>query len=360
MVLLFYIIVAAALVAAPVEAHSWVECANWRFTDVTAYDDVSKQDFTDSAGSCVGYARRFPQSLKEFGKSDEMWRYRHWAYRQDIANKPTCRPRDDENGGSIETRVTNVAELYSPNRDGNFPVGDGGSFGSMSPDVRVGDNVCWRWPGKNHAGLGLGTTPTHVGDDSMVKVLWSPTAGTDPSQSIMYANEIAQIPFRRCKPGRASSGDQTGVGSELAHCGGCFKVPQREPGTYLVQFSWTLNVNEVYSTCIDYTVVAGGGASGSEPTPVVSAPATTVKVPTMAAPICDIADSCASESFAAMSARITKLENLIDDMAINAARAESTIAKLEKGGASATSPSMSASLVLAALATLVAMVASFE
>ncbi|KAK9667618.1 hypothetical protein K7432_017596, partial [Basidiobolus ranarum] len=51
----FFLASVAAVMVMPSlnDAHSWVDCMDWRFNS-------GKQSFDDNAGSCAGYARRFP------------------------------------------------------------------------------------------------------------------------------------------------------------------------------------------------------------------------------------------------------------------------------------------------------------
>jgi hypothetical protein len=158
--------------------------------------------------------------------------------------------------GGDERKGNPISLAYSPNKDpDNF------EFGQMSR-VQAGQQMCFRWPAKNHAG--------HVNDANMVFVNWATTAGSEPTQAELNTMTVAQLRYRNCpEPGVPSTGDQTGVGSDRAACGGCFTVPNRAPGTYLVQWRWMLNPGEWYTSCADVEVTATAQPTSA---PATSAP----------------------------------------------------------------------------------------
>jgi len=63
----------------------------------------------------------------------------------------------------------------------------------------------------------------------------------------LLQNTIALLPFKNC---------DAGSNEDRRACGGCFKVPARAPGTYLMQWRWMLNKNEWYTSCADVYIGA--------------------------------------------------------------------------------------------------------
>eukprot|EP01118_Nematostelium_gracile_P001863 TRINITY_DN11934_c0_g1_i1.p1 TRINITY_DN11934_c0_g1~~TRINITY_DN11934_c0_g1_i1.p1 ORF type:complete len:338 (+),score=35.14 TRINITY_DN11934_c0_g1_i1:127-1014(+) len=67
-------------------------------------------------------------------------------------------------------------------------------------------------------------------------------------------------------------------------CGGCFTVPQRDPGIYTVQWRWGLNGvlgrnnNEVYSTCVDIKIVSSTNSATGVTSVSSSYPISTTRV----------------------------------------------------------------------------------
>ncbi|KAG0277675.1 hypothetical protein BGZ96_002764 [Linnemannia gamsii] len=213
-----------------VEAHSWADCINWKFNK-----SGGKQDWTDKGGKCVGYARRFPTG-KAFGSLDDADPSRHY---QQAGNPNTALPCSDhkhgKDVGSDETRGNPPSKAY------------GGKFGQMTVTT-VGDTLCVRWPAKNHAESNE--------DDTKVQINLSKNKdGADPTQQVLLKNTIALLPYKNCNKGS---------NSDRRACGGCFKVPVRAQGTYLLQWRWMLNKGEWYTSCADIQIGGGGqGNSGS-------------------------------------------------------------------------------------------------
>jgi len=230
-------------------AHSWLDCTDWRF------NNAGVRRFNDTYGTCAGFPRRYPPSRMAYGTYDGYRYYRH--YEQDpnrvAADDAAPCSQFDRKGndgvtlvGSDERRGNPVSIAYSPNKDP-----DNYNLGAIT-SVTVGQELCWRWPAKNHAG--------HVNDQNMVSVNWATTANSaDPTQRQLNTMTVASMRFRNCPdPGVPNpASDQTGVGSDRMPCGGCFTVPARSPGTYLVQWRWMLNPGEWYASCSDIQVVAG-------------------------------------------------------------------------------------------------------
>jgi hypothetical protein len=238
--------------------HSYLDCAKWIPNDARAYTDKSKQRFANADGKCDGYARRFEVGIKPFGKMDEIQFYRHFI---NLGSNLACRHNGgtSRDRGSNEGRANPVSKAYAPNKE----TGDvfKKTYGKMA-QVRSGDPICWRWPAKNHYG--------HVNRaTNMLNVYWDdvPNRPNELTQAQMQTKLVTKLLFANCPvPGVPSSGDQTGVGSELRPCGGCFTVPPRSPGIYQVQWFWPFHsvTRDPYTSCADIEVLPP--RSGSEVT----------------------------------------------------------------------------------------------
>ncbi|KAF9939166.1 hypothetical protein BGZ67_009828 [Mortierella alpina] len=203
------------------EAHSWADCIDWKF------NNPKKQDWTDKGGKCTGYARRFPLGLP-FGSLDSQYPNRH--YQQDRNNPRNALPcsnfKDGSTRGSDETRAKPTSAAY------------GGKWGRMTTTT-IGDTLCVRWPAKNHAKIG-GSIPTTV------FIHMSPVRnGKDITQAMLLKNTIAKLQYTNCI---------VDANEDRRACGGCFKVPARAPGTYLMQWRWELNPGEFYTSCADVKI----------------------------------------------------------------------------------------------------------
>ncbi|KAG0088455.1 hypothetical protein BGZ93_010410 [Podila epicladia] len=216
-----------------VDAHSWADCVDWRF------NNPSKPSFAENGGKCVAWARQYPvNSGIKFAGLDSASPSRH--YQQDPKDFIPCSDRTHgrEQGGD-ETRQNPISKAY------------GGRFGNMAT-VKAGDEMCVRWPAKNHA------VPNE--DERFVFINMPSTPLTkDPSQSQFTAANVAKLPFKNCNH---ISGDTDGT-----PCGGCWKVPaNRAPGTYVVQWRWELNDNEFYTSCWDLQVTGDAPSGGKNNT----------------------------------------------------------------------------------------------
>ncbi|KAF9942060.1 hypothetical protein BGZ65_010971 [Modicella reniformis] len=215
------------------EAHSWVDCVDWKFKDAAA---KKKQDWSEKGGSCKGYARRFPLG-KAFGSLDSDWPSRH--YHQNL-RKNTLPCSDKKAGlekGADETRDDkDVTKAY------------GGKYGVMTV-TSVGDELCIRWPAKNHA------DPKSSSETTVDIYLTEKPNQKDPTkQSQLTKNfRIAGLRYRNCV---------SGSNQDRRACGGCFKVPKRSNGVYLLQWRWRLNQrknsldDEYYTSCADVKIVS--------------------------------------------------------------------------------------------------------
>ncbi|KAG0244193.1 hypothetical protein BGW41_000180 [Actinomortierella wolfii] len=217
----------ATMSVSPVEGHSWADCVDWRF------NTPGKEDWTDNGGKCFGYARKYPiNSGFKFGDLDSASPGRH--YQQNPSDFVPC--SDGVHGkevGSDETRQDPVSKAY------------GGKYGNMAT-VKAGDQMCIRWPAKNHA------TPTEKDRGVYINMPETPTL-KDPTQDEFMRMNITKLPYKNCN--FMSDTDHT-------PCGGCFTVPaNRQPGIYVVQWRWELNPNEWYTSCWDLAITAADGAS---------------------------------------------------------------------------------------------------
>jgi len=238
-----------AVLAVGASAHSWLDCSNWKLK--TGFISNSAARFADADGTCDGYARRFEVGIKPFGKMDEVQFFRHYVQG---SNTAACRHTSgtSSSSGSNEGQSSPRSSAYSPNRNTY-----GQAYGKMA-QVYAGDPICWRWPAKNHmAHVNVAT--------NMVEVYWddTPNRATELTQAQLMSKGIyASLPFANCPvPGVPSSGDQTGVGSELRPCGGCFTVPQKSAGIYTVQWRWPFKSgdSETYTSCADIEILASSG-----------------------------------------------------------------------------------------------------
>ncbi|KAI1316313.1 hypothetical protein EDD11_010156 [Mortierella claussenii] len=206
------------------EAHSWADCIDWRF------NKNGSNDYSDKGGKCHGYARRYPLG-KPFGSLDSADPSRH--YQQTHRNPSPNNAVACSNGhagvepGSDETKANPVEKAY------------GGRYGAMTV-TSVGSTLCVRWPAKNHAKK---DEPNNNVQINLSKV----KDGKDISQAELLKNTIALLPYKNCNKGS---------NEDRRTCGGCFKVPQRASGVYLLQWRWMLNKDEWYTSCADVRIGA--------------------------------------------------------------------------------------------------------
>jgi len=227
-----------------VEAHSWVDCVDWRFSNPNTTrvggsalkgDKKSLQDW--SKGECHGYARRYPLG-KPFGSLDSADPNRH--YQQTHKNpKPddalACSDgKHGEEPGSDETRAKPESGAYGGK-------GSKKKYGQMTV-TKVGDSLCLRWPAKNHA----------VKDEveNHVQIYLNPTPGQDiTNQRQLLQHKIkvkGELNFKNCNEGK---------NQDRRTCGGCFTVPDVvKDGIYQLQWRWMLNKDEWYTSCADVKI----------------------------------------------------------------------------------------------------------
>ncbi|KAK9702423.1 hypothetical protein K7432_011248 [Basidiobolus ranarum] len=219
-----------------IEAHSWVDCMDWRFKN------AKKRSFDDNAGECRGFARRYLVKSKggkftparPFGSQDSASPNRHYKQAEKRPNDwPACSTGkrygrgEGEEVGADETRANPISKAY------------GGKWGPMTV-AKAGKELCVRWPAKNHK-----NEPKNI-----VYINMAPTPlSKDPTQKQLNKWTIAKLNYGNC----------FGGGSDRARCGGCFTIPKdRKPGDYLIQWRWMLrgsdNVPEWYTSCSDIRI----------------------------------------------------------------------------------------------------------
>ncbi|KAF9349643.1 hypothetical protein BGX34_001680 [Mortierella sp. NVP85] len=215
-----------------VEAHSWLDCVDWRWKKSSG----KNKDWRSSAGYCKGYARRYPANnprAGKFGLLDNTEWARH--YRQNL-RKDTLPCSDSKHG--LEKGIVETRDLK-----GSY----GGKWGPMTV-TKSGGELCVRWPGKNHAAANELETKV------IINLAEKP--GNDPTQSQLNKMKIAELRYKNCN----KLGDSGKRDENTRPCGGCFKLPKRRPGIYLLQFRWRLNQgknpldDEIYTSCADIQI----------------------------------------------------------------------------------------------------------
>ncbi|KAG0196242.1 hypothetical protein BGX28_010385 [Mortierella sp. GBA30] len=213
---------------APVaEAHSWLDCTKWVFKK------PDSNDYSDNGGRCEGYARRYPLG-HSFGTLDSASPSRHYQQPGDPDKAPPCsdaKHGKDKDVGSDETLADPPEDAY------------GGKWGAMT-QTQVGETLCMRWPAKNHA-----ESNEH---DTQVQINLSDQIGKDPTQQEFLHHNVANLPYKNC--GRTFPADKR-------PCGGCFTVPDRNPGIYTLQWRWELNDGEWYTSCADINITVDAKSS---------------------------------------------------------------------------------------------------
>ncbi|KAF8984442.1 hypothetical protein BGZ46_007997 [Entomortierella lignicola] len=188
-----------------------------------AFKDPKKLDWSDNGGHCMGYPRRYLFDMP-FATQDKF--ARQYFFNASNMAAPPC---SDRRGypGTDETRAHPVRAGY------------GGQFGRMTV-TKVGDTLCIRWPAKNHDPV-----PTKLKDGSIQISMSNSRNGKDISQTELFNNTIARLNFSHCMPG---------ADEDHKPCGGCFEVPYRAPGTYLLQWRWMTDPTHWYTSCADVNI----------------------------------------------------------------------------------------------------------
>ncbi|KAG0378666.1 hypothetical protein BGX24_003151 [Mortierella sp. AD032] len=204
------------------EAHSWIDCVDWRSKV------KGKGQWTAKNGECQGYARRYPVKPK-FASLDDADPNRH--YQQDHNNLKRALACSDgragEEPGADETRAKNIADAYNKNK----------GWGMMTK-TSPGKKLCIRWPAKNHSG---------DRDGGRVVINWmKDNRATNNKQEVLDKWKLDDLDYSNCD--KASNED-------VRPCGGCVTVPEEStPGMYLLQWRWRLNKDEWYTSCADVQV----------------------------------------------------------------------------------------------------------
>ncbi|KAG0000547.1 hypothetical protein BGZ80_005134 [Entomortierella chlamydospora] len=221
----------------PVESHSYVDCVDWRFKN------PKNPSWSDKNGVCHGYARRFPLKAKPFAKLDSDDPNRH--YQQTHKNPdadhalPCSNGKVGEEPGADETMAHPVTAAYS-GKDKR-----GRKTGAMTT-AKVGDELCIRWPAKNHA------VPSEKNNPVTIAFSKDANPTKDPSQQDFLHNIVATLNYKNCT--------DKGKNTDIWPCGGCFKIPKSvKPGYHVMQWRWMLNGDsgkEHYTSCADIKVLA--------------------------------------------------------------------------------------------------------
>lgn len=227
------------------EAHSWMDCVDWKRAKGLKENDWSK-------GTCNGFIRRYQVKSDgtpkfHFGKMDSETDgdglSRHYLQDRSPNAAPCSHLCKRKNGkcvkegkaelGSDESRGNPVASAYGGKRYGKMTV------------TSVGKMLCLRWPAKNHAD----PNPNLSSETTVILSMTKDSNKPDPkTQKAMSAFSFPgnKLRYRNCNSGK---------NQDIRPCGGCFKVPQRAPGTYLLQWRWELNKGEFYASCADIQIV---------------------------------------------------------------------------------------------------------
>ncbi|KAF9354916.1 hypothetical protein BGX34_010758 [Mortierella sp. NVP85] len=223
------------------EAHSWADCVDWRFNDPT------KPGWSEKDGKCFGYARQFPaKKNKPFGDLDSDSPSRHY---QQGKNMIPCSPgKDMGDGGESGADESRKVPLSKSYEEGNK------NFGPMSK-VKAGDQMCVRWPSKNHA------------FESKIELVHINMPLTpldkDPTQAGFEDANLVKLKYNNCS--FTDDKDHT-------PCGGCFKIPETlATGDYVLQWRWLLvnsGAEEYYTSCWDVNVQAAGPVDPTAPIPL--------------------------------------------------------------------------------------------
>ncbi|KAF9536956.1 hypothetical protein EC957_009147, partial [Mortierella hygrophila] len=183
------------------EAHSYVDCIDWRFKN------SKNPSWSDKNGACFGYARRFPVKAKPFAKLDSDSPNRH--YQQSHKNPDPNHSLACSNGkegaepGADETMGNPISAAY------NGKDKRGRKTGIQTSSVPGGE-LCIRWPAKNHAVPNEKNQPVTI---ALSKV----NPKKDPTQLQFLNNIIANLNYKNCT--------DKGENTDIWPCGGCFKLP---------------------------------------------------------------------------------------------------------------------------------------
>ncbi|KAF9349852.1 hypothetical protein BGX34_001559 [Mortierella sp. NVP85] len=216
------------LLSQEAESHSWVECLDWKFKD------PKKWSWLEKDGRCEGYPRQFPVGEKPFGKLDSNSPHRHFEQKHDDPDsQPAC--SNGKNGRAADTFDESLKIPYEKAYEGKSR--EGKKFGRMTVK-KAGDRLCIRWPAKNHQ-YQVGATTVYIGISGV-----NPTR--DPTQKEFISQRIAELGYNNCAEGS----------EDLKPCGACFMLPSNlQVGYYAVQWRWSPNVDEWYTSCADIKII---------------------------------------------------------------------------------------------------------
>ncbi|KAG0258706.1 hypothetical protein BGZ95_004894 [Linnemannia exigua] len=216
------------------EAHSWIDCVDWRLKSNKPLTGKSGAgEWTDAKGACHGYARRYPTKPR-FASLDDADPNRHYQQGHNkVNNQPACsNGRDGEEPGADETRPPKLEDAYYKTS------GKNSGWGKMTV-IKPGGKLCIRWPAKNHAG-------DRDGGKVLINIMKDDMAKNHP-QSVLNKKEAFQLDYSKCDKAK---------NSDVRPCGGCITLPEEKypTGTYLLQWRWRLNDDEWYTSCADVKI----------------------------------------------------------------------------------------------------------
>ncbi|KAG0234402.1 hypothetical protein B0O80DRAFT_444393 [Mortierella sp. GBAus27b] len=257
------------LLCQSVESHSWIQCFDWKFKKP---QKKGQEDWSASNGECRGYARRFPKdrdTVQYFNTLDNKGPVRHYQQKK-TKNPDSC--SNGHNGiesGGDETLAKPVEGAYFGSSGKNK------NYGAMTVK-KAGEQMCMRWPAKNHA--------VDRGEQHIVHVALSSRNPTkEPSQlefnsqgsfkgtldtrgktsTLPYVGKtqrIAALDFQNCVKNKKSTDNWP--------CGGCIDLPKNlQPGYYAIQWRWMLkgdHGDEWYTSCGDIKIVGSSNSTSTK------------------------------------------------------------------------------------------------
>ncbi|KAF8930427.1 hypothetical protein BGZ47_000553 [Haplosporangium gracile] len=245
------------LVTQKAEAHSYADCIDWRFKD------SRNPSWSDKNGACFGYARRFPLKAKPFGKLDSDNPNRHYQQSHknpDPNHSLACsNGKEGEEPGADETMGNPISSAYNSKDKRGRKTG-------VQTVSRPGEELCIRWPAKNHAVPNEKNQPVTI---ALSKV----NPKNDPTQLQFLKNIIVELDYKNCSDRH--------LNTDIWPCGGCFKLPTNlQAGNFVMQWRWKLNSNEWYTSCADIDVQVSTPVSTVLPISTALPASTTLPVST--------------------------------------------------------------------------------
>jgi len=194
------------LLVSVANAHSWVQCADYKVADAKNWD----------VSQCKGYARNYGTAFQ----------WANYVFGADVGynyipteNKPCRDPL--------------AADSYST----TYPAAS----------YAIGQKVCLAWPAKNH--VAASCTNQYIPDHGVKVYRSERNSTTDPTMSGFRKNLVADL-------GAASGENGKGFQNcplfcenpDKAFCEGCFTVPKIDPGKYTFIWVWAFNSDALSDT----------------------------------------------------------------------------------------------------------------